>query len=59
MWDVVKPSQKRKLFAGQDMRKIVIVMTYLEDPNNTRMYFYWEDVKGDLFKKVDIDWRPL
>jgi hypothetical protein len=59
VWEIVRPSHKRKLFADQDMRKAVIVMTYLEDPSNTRMYFYWEDVKGDFFKKADEDWRPV
>ena len=59
VWEIVRPSQKRKLYADQDMRRTIIIMTYLEDPSNTRMYFHWEDVKGKFFKKADENWRPL
>lgn len=57
--DVIVPSRKLKLFADQDMRKTVVIMLYLEDVSNTRMYFYMEHFKQSYFKKADINWRPL
>ena len=58
---VVKPGieEDKKLFWSQDRRKTVVVMFYLEDVSNTRIYFYKSDLDGPLFKKADMNWKPI
>ncbi len=40
--DVVYPHQKIELYAGQDKTKTIYILSYLDDPNNHKMYFHEE-----------------
>jgi hypothetical protein len=37
--DIVEPNEKMKFYEGQDMTKKIYILSYLDDPNNHKMYF--------------------
>ena len=47
----------KQLYADQDMRRWIVVMTYIEDPQNTKMYFHRKDMlksEKHLFRKLEV-----
>ena len=37
--DIVEPNEKMKFYEAQDMTKKIYILSYLDDPNNRKMYF--------------------
>ena len=37
--DIVEPNEKMKYYEAQDMTKKIYILSYLDDPNNRKMYF--------------------
>ena len=58
--DVLSPKQSRELFPYQDKRKTTVIMIYVEDCQNTRMFFYKSDIANDdNFVPTDIQWNRV
>jgi len=58
--DVVPPRLGKELFYYQDKRHTTVIMIYLEDCQNTRMFFYKKDIMNDdNFVPADSEWNRI